>query len=359
MHSSAELRKRLLDEINAGDVSVINILGKLVTSLEKADFQLFQDKQSALESLSRLNLRGKQGNLLPKTLKSLVMLLVNNILDSSTTEMAVKVTVNLGLQNHVTLQLMEHIETRCKSERVLSALYGLKALGAGTPDVICRLLAIFPHLSPSGLVDIQSGLTEQACLSAAVDLLRSFGQGCFDDRVLTALEALAQNPRATSTRHYAPKQRTELITAALTLIRDKYAAILAQDQLQQEKMATERSEGRGPGEDQAMPSERSMLCGTVLSTAQDCLRDPEVDVRRSAARLIGVAAVGQVYAKVICHQLTTWLVSPDDFLQRCAIGNMIDLLFHTCPTTDMAVALLEDEDERIQKVWCTPLLIYE
>ena len=360
LHNSAELRRRIIEEINSGDVSVLSILSKLVTALEKSDFQLYQEKVSGLESLSKLDLRGKQGNMLPKTLKSLVTVLSGNIMlenEPTTVAAAVQATLSLGLQNHVTLHLMDQLESRCKSERVFAILEGLRALNASTPDIACRLLAVFPHLSPSGLVDIASGTVQPACLSAAIDLLRSFPIACFDDRVLCALEQLAREPKATATRHHAPTQRVLLVIAALTLIMEKYSSAIAKDQTQQEKIFSEsmqRNEARlqqgKPAEAAPEPSECSVLFGNVLSTAQDCLSDPELQIRRHAARLIGAAAVGQIYAKVISQQLSTWLESSDDFQQRCAVANMIVLLFHPSPVVHRALELLETDDERIRKV---------
>jgi hypothetical protein len=361
LHSSAELRRRVLEEVNSGEVNVVGILTKLVSTLEKGDFQLFQEKISGLDSLSKLDLRGKQGSMPPKTLKSLVSLLLTNVIDAdgSTVAAAVQATIALGLQNHVTLQLLDHIEAHCKSERVLGALQALRKLNGGTPETACRILAVLSHLSPAGLVDIRSGTVEPACLSSALDLLKSFPIACFEERVLAALEGLAQNPRAASTRHHAPTQRTHVIVAALSLILDKYAAALAQDQIGQERANAEamqkneeRMQGGRPPVETAEPSDRSKLFGSVMATVQDCLTDPEVEVRRHATRLLSAASAGAVYIKVITHQLTTWLKSSDEFLQKCALADIIDLHFESSPATDMAVNLLETSDPRIRQVIC-------
>ncbi len=311
MHSSAEMRRRVLEEVNAGETNVVNLLGKFVMVLDKQDLQLqvFQDKASALDSLARLDLRGKQSAIPPRTLKSLVLMLLGQVIgeDRTIAAAAVRATTSLGLQNHVTLQLLDHIEQRAPQERVAPALQALGCLHVATPDTCCRIIAILPHFSPTGLVNVQTGASEQACLHCARDLLLSFPQACFDDRVLAALEALIKEPRATGTRHHAPTQREHLIVACLTIVCEKYAGMLSADQQQQEQQrrATEarlQQAAQGarpmPAEELPEPSPRSILLGTLLSTVQDCLSDPAVAVRRAAARVVAAASVGEVLAKV-------------------------------------------------------------
>eukprot|EP00048_Salpingoeca_helianthica_P010958 m.157080 g.157080 ORF g.157080 m.157080 type:complete len:1321 (-) comp15161_c3_seq1:27-3989(-) len=362
MHSSVEVRRRILDEINAGEANVVNMLGKFVVVLDKPDLQLqvFQDRAAALDSLSRLDLRGKQSAIPARTLKSLVVMLMNHLLgeDRTIAATAVRATTSLGLQNHVTLQLLEYIEQRAANERVGPALQGLRCLGVATPDVCCRVLAVIHHFTPTGLVNVQTGVSEQSCLECARELLLGFPQACFDDRVLAALEALIKDPKAASTRHHAPTQREHVITTCLTLACDKYAAMLSADQQQQEqarRAAEARLQQAAQGsramavEELPEPSARSVLLGTLLSTVQDCLSDPAMPVRRAAARVMAAASVGEVLAKVLSHQVTMWLQG-DELMRRAAIGNMVDLLFHATPTSAAAIGLLESENPRIRKL---------